>query len=52
MKIKVIETTIEADVNELASSNSMAESLSNALRRVFNQVNPTTVEEEEEDGTE
>ena len=58
MKITVTETKvktfIEADIDELRSSNSLADSFSNMLRRVFSNVGvvDTDDEEEEEDGSE
>lgn len=58
MKITVTETTvktfIEADMDELRASNSVADSFSNMLRRAFNNVGVVTTddEEEEEDGSE
>lgn len=58
MKITVIETKvktfIEADMDELRASNSVADSFSNLLRRTFNNVGVVTTddEEEEEDGSE
>lgn len=58
MKITVIEskvkTFIEADMDELRASNSLADSFSNMLRRIFNNngVVTTDDEEEEEDGSE
>ena len=58
MKITVTETKvktfIEADIDELRSSNSLADSFSNMLRRVFSNVGVvnTDDEEEEEDGSE
>lgn len=48
MKITVIE--IEASTEELRASNTLAESFSGLLRRVFNRM--TETEEEEEDGSE
>ena len=59
MKITVIETKvktlIEADMDELRASNSVADSFSNMLRRAFNNVGVVTTddeEQEEEDGSE
>lgn len=58
MKITVTETKvktiIEADMDELRASNSVADSFSNMLRRAFNNVGVVTTddEEEEEDGSE
>lgn len=60
MKITVVETKaktftfIEADMDELRASNSVADSFSNMLRRAFNNVGVVTTddEEEEEDGSE
>ena len=59
MKITVTETKvktiIEADMDELRASNSVADSFSNPLRRTFNNVGVVTTddeEQEEEDGSE
>ena len=58
MKITVTETKvktfIEADMDELRASNSVADSFSNMLRRVFSNTGVVTTddEEEEEDGSE
>lgn len=58
MKITVTETKvktiIEADMDELRASNSVADSFPNMLRRVFNNIGVVTTddEEEEEDGSE
>ena len=58
MKITVTETKvktiIEADMDELRVSNSVADSFSNLLRRTFNNVGVVTTddEEEEENGSE
>ena len=42
-------TTIEASVEELRASNSLADGFSNMMRGIFNHQSETTIEEEEED---
>ena len=49
MKMRIIETYIEADARELRESNSLADNLSRALARCFRSSEPFDDDEEEED---
>lgn len=50
MKIRVVETCIEADARELRESNSLAENFSKMLSRCFASTEPFDDVEETEEG--
>ncbi len=49
MKIKVVETYIEADARELRESNTLAGNIANMLSRCFESREPFDDEEDEEE---
>ena len=49
MKIRVIETYIEADARELRESNSLSDNLMNALSRAFQSREPFEDDQDEEE---
>lgn len=49
MKIKIVETYIEADARELRESNSLASNLSMALSRCFRSTEPFDDDEQGEE---
>ena len=49
MKIKVVETCIEADARELRESQTLAQNLSGLMSRMFRPTEPFDDEEEESD---
>ena len=50
MKIRIVETEIEADARELRESNTLAGNLNLLLSRCFKSTEPFDDEEEREDG--
>ncbi len=50
MKIRIVETTIEANARELRESNTLAGNVANMLSRCFRSTEPFDDEEEDEEG--